>query len=346
MLIIASRRSSLKALSTLSAMLFSAGVLAMPLGLGAGFAQAQQVNMKVGHDSPTDFPYQAGAKYFKKEVEEKTQGRVKVDIFPNAQLGDEGTMVAGLKIGSVDAVYTSTAPVSEFVQAIDIFNLPFLFKDLDHSLRVANGPVGDALKAKIDPLIGGVVAGWGSIGERDMWNSKHPIKSLADLKGLKMRTQQSAIQKDTYAALGAQPTPMAFSELFTALQTGVVDGADNGPIDILSEKFYEVTKYLTLTNHFIVIVPMLVSDKVLAKLTPEDKAVVLAAAKELTRVMSEEAKKQNLGAIDKLKGLGIEVFTLSDADRQAFVDGVKNVYTANAEKLGGADLIKQAVETP
>ena len=283
-------------------------------------AHAQQVTLKVGHDSPTDFPYQAGAEYFKKEVEEKTQGRVKVEIFPNAQLGDEGTMVAGLKIGSVDAVYTSTAPVSEFVQEIDIFNLPFLFKDLDHSLRVANGPVGDALKAKIDPLIGGVVAGWGSIGERDMWNSKHPIKSIADLKGLKMRTQQSAIQKDTYAALGAQPTPMPFSELFTALQTGVVDGADNGPIDILSEKFYEVTKYLTLTNHFIVIVPMLVSDKALAKLTPEDKTVVLAAAKKSTQVMSEEAKKKNQGAIEKLKGRGLEVFTLGDAERKAFVE--------------------------
>jgi TRAP-type transport system periplasmic protein len=342
-----SRRATLRVVSSIGATVLCAGIAFVSSDLlGVRLAQAQQVTMKVGHDSGTDFPYQAGAEYFKKEVEDKTQGRVKVEIFPNAQLGDEGTMVAGLKIGSVDAVYTSTAPVSEFVQEIDIFNLPFLFKDFDHSLRVANGPVGDALKAKIDPLIGGVVAGWGSIGERDMWNSKHPIKSLADLKGLKMRTQQSAIQKDTYAALGAQPTPMPFSELFTALQTGVVDGADNGPIDILSEKFYEVTKYLTLTNHFIVIVPMLVSDKALAKLTPEDKAVVLAAAKESTRVMSEEAKKQNQGAIDKLKGLGLQVFTLGDADRKAFVDSIQNVYTSNADKLGGEALIKQAVETP
>jgi tripartite ATP-independent transporter DctP family solute receptor len=328
-------------------MLLCAGASGISIiALGGPEARAEQVNLKVGHDSGIDFPYQAGAEFFKKEVEEKTQGRVKVDIFPNAQLGDEGTMVAGLKIGSVDAVFTSTAPVSEFVQEIDILNLPFLFKDIDHSLRVANGPVGDALKAKIDPLVSGVVAGWGSIGERDMWNSKHPIKTLADLKGLKMRTQQSAIQKDTYAALGAQPTPMPFSELFTALQTGVVDGADNGPIDILSEKFYEVTKYLTLTQHFIVLVPMLVSDKALAKLTPEDKAVVLAAAKESTRVMSDEAKKQNEGAIDKLKGQGLEVFTLSDADRKAFVDAVQDVYKANGERLGAADLIKQAAETP
>jgi tripartite ATP-independent transporter DctP family solute receptor len=310
-------------------------------------ASAQStITLKLGHDSPVDFPYQTAAEYFKQQVEAKTAGRVQVQIFPNAQLGDEGTMVTGLKIGSVDAMYTSIAPISESVKEIDLFNLPFLFKDVDHALRVANGPVGDALRQKIEPAIGAVVAGWGSVGERDMWNSKHPIKTVADLKGLKMRTQQSAIQEDTYAALGAQPTPMPFSELFTALQTGVVDGADNGPLDVEGSKFYQVTKYLSLTRHFIVVRPMLISSKTLAKLSPEDRTIVLQAAKDSAKVMAEKTKAQNDAALDTLKEHGLQIFTISDSNREAFVAAVKDVYVKNADRVGGVDLLKQAMDTP
>lgn len=318
-----------------------AGILA----LGAGAARAEPMVMKLGHDSPTDFPYQVAAEWFKKEVEAKTSGRVQVQIFPNAQLGDEGAMIDGLRIGSVHGCYVSIPPISESVPEVDLFSLPFIFPDISHALKVARGPIGQKIQAKIEAAVGGVVAGWGSIGDRDMWNSKRPIKAVADLGGLKMRTQQSAMQLDTYSALGAQPTPMPFSELYTALQTKVVDGADNGPADVLSSKFYQVTKYLTLTRHFIVMNPMLISSSFLAQLTPEDKATVLAAGAKSMDVLTEEGDRQNAAALEELKKRGIEVYELSPKDRAAFVAAVQKVYDKNADRVGGKDVIRQALET-
>jgi tripartite ATP-independent transporter DctP family solute receptor len=293
--------------------------------LTSGPATAQTV-LKVGHDSPLDFPYQPAAEWFKQQVEEKTQGRVTVQIFPNAQLGDEDTMINGLKIGSVDVVYLSTAPLSASVPEIDLFSLPFLFKDVDQALRVANSTLVDPLEEKIGAAVGARVAGWASVGDRDMWNSVRPIKTVEDVKGLKMRTQQSALQQDTYAALGAQPTPMSFSELFTALQTGVVDGADNGPLDIESSKFYQVTKYLSLTRHFILLNPILVSDSFLAKLSPEDQTVVMDAAHASADIVTSKAKEQNEAALTSLKDKGLEIFDIDDAERAEFVAQVQSVY--------------------
>jgi TRAP-type C4-dicarboxylate transport system substrate-binding protein len=176
-----------------------------------------------------------------------------------------------------------------------------------------------------------------------MWNSVRPIKTLADVKGLKMRTQQSPLQQDTYAALGAQPTPMSFGELFTALQTGVVDGADNGPLDVESSKFYQVTKYLSLTRHFILLNPILVSDGFLAKLSAEDQAVVMEAARASADIVTDKAKEQNEAALVSLKDKGLEIFEIDDAERAKFVAQVQSVYEKNAGKVGGMDLIKQVL---
>jgi tripartite ATP-independent transporter DctP family solute receptor len=317
----------------------AAGLAALPVRADS------PILLKLAHDSPLDFPYQPAAEWFKEQVESKTGGRISVQIFPNAQLGDEATMINGLSIGSVDAMYLSTAPLSEAVSDVDLFSLPFIFKDVDHALRVANGPLTKDISAKIKAAVGATVAGWGSVGERDMWNSKRPIHTVADVKGLKMRVQQSPIQQATYSALGALPTPMAFSELYTALQTGVVDGADNGPLDVETGKYYQVTKYLTETKHFILLTPMIISDSFLAKVTPEDQQVLLDVGRASCDIITSKAKEQNTSALAQLKDQGIQIFQLTDADRQEFVDRVQQVYTDNAEKIGGMDLIKRVLAT-
>jgi tripartite ATP-independent transporter DctP family solute receptor len=305
-----------------------------------------QVVMKLGHDSPLDSAYNLAAESFKKEVESKSQGRITVQIFPNAQLGDEWTMANGLKIGSVDGLYLSANPIAQAVKEVDLFSLPFLFKDVDQALRVANGPVGATLKAKIEAALAAQVVAWGSEGERDMWNGKRPIKTVADLSGLKMRVQQSAVQKDTYEALGAEPVPMAFGEVYTSLQTGVIDGADPGPADVEIEKFYQVTKYMTLTRHFILLNPMLISDKFLSKLNPDDQKMVLDAAVRSVKVVTDISKKQNADALEKLKAQGMQIFELSNAERKPFVDAVQSVYSKNADRVGGQALLQQALNTP
>ncbi|RWI88928.1 TRAP transporter substrate-binding protein [Mesorhizobium sp.] len=319
----------------------AAAMLAMTASIGTadlGFAQ-EKVILKVGHDSSIDSPYQTAAVYFKKKVEQATEGRVSVQVFPNAQLGDESTLVDGLKVGAVDVAYTSIAPISESVPEVDIFNLPFLFRNIDDAIAVANGPVGENLKAKIEPAIGGKVVGWGSLGERDMWNSKRPIRDVADLKGLKMRIQQSATQQNTYSALGALPTPIPYTELYTSLQTGVVDGADNGPLDLLEDKFYQVTKYVTMTSHFIVITPALISDKALVKLSDADKTIVLTALQESATELTKDTEAKAQSAMAELKSKGLEITELSSKARQDFIDAVATVYRDNAGRVGGQAVI-------
>lgn len=322
------------------------GLIGFACGGGSSPGTTTSVTMKLGHDSPLDFPYQAAAVWFKSQVESKTSGRIKVQIYPNAQLGDEETMTNGLKVGSVDGIYLSIAPLTASTPEVDLFNLPFLFKDVDHAIRISNGPVGDQIKTKVQGAIGAQLVAWGSVGERDMWNSKRPIKTIADLKGLKMRTQKSQIQVDTYTALGAQATPMSFSELFTSLQTSVVDGADNGPIDIESSKFYQVTKYVSFTRHFILLAPMVISDKFLAKLSAQDRQTVLDLGKQSVAIVTDEAKKQNAAAVTQLKSQGLQFFEISASDHQAFVSAVQSVYTKNASRVGGMPLIQQALATP
>lgn len=315
-----------------------AGAVVLVAGLLMSGSAHAQVLLKFGHDSPTDIPYHAAAEYFKERVERETGGRVNVQIFPNAQLGDEATLVSGLSLGSVDIAVTSIAPISELVAEVELYNLPFLFRDIDHAIKVAHGDVGAALREKIEPAIDGRVVAWGSLGERDMWNSQRPIHAVADLRGLKMRIQQSATQQQTYEALGALPTPIPFTELFTALQTGVVDGADNGPLDVLSG-FHEVTKYLTLTNHFIVLNPIMISNKALDRLEDADREIVLAALVDSAEVLTNDTKSKTADALEQLAELGLQIIELTPEARQGFVDAVAGVFDANADRVGGRAVI-------
>lgn len=318
--------------------------LVASLLLASTAAQAQTL-LKFGHDSPTDIPYHTAAEYFKERVERETEGRVNVQIFPNAQLGDEATLVSGLSLGSVDVTITSIAPISELVPEVELYNLPFLFRDVDHAVSVANGEVGAMLKEKIEPAIMGQVVAWGSLGERDMWNSQRPIANVADLKGLKMRIQQSATQQNTYEALGALPTPVPFTELYTALQTGVVDGADNGPLDVVTG-FYQVTKYLTLTRHFIVLNPVMISDKALARLEERDREIVLAALVDSAQVLTDDTKAKTDAAVEQLKEYGLEISELTPESRQAFIEAVSGVLDSNADRVGGRAIIDSVLAAP
>ena len=316
------------------------------LGAGSGAAGAQIV-MKLAHgDQGGPTALGEASDWFKQQLEAKSEGRIKVQIYPANQLGDEMVMMNGLKVGAVDATYIVFAPITSAVPEVDIFSLPFLFKGVDQALHAANGPIGDYLKPKIEAAIGAKVACWGSMGERDMWDSKRPIHTLADLKGLKMRVMQSPVQVDSYVALGAAPTPMPFGEVFTALQTKVIDGGDAGPADVEIEKFYQVTKYLTLTRHNFLVNPMLISDGFLAKLSPQDQQLVLDLGAQSCDIVTNVSKKLNAEYLEKLKTQGIEVFDFPDADRKAFIDAMQTVYDKNAARVGGMNLIKQAMDTP
>ncbi len=305
-------------------------------------AAGASVTMKLGSDSPAGHPFNIGFEAMKKEIETRTQGRVTATIYPDGQLGGEEAMTAGLKIGSVDAVFASTGVLTNAVPELGLFDLFFLFRDVDHVLRAANGPIGAKLKTKIEAAVGGEVPGWGTTGSRNMWNSKRPIKSVQDVKGLKMRVQSSKIQQDSYTAFGALPTPIAFVEVYSALQTGVVDGADIGVADMLALKFYQVTKYMTLTRNFFINNPLLLSKRFLEQLSPADQDIVREAGKKGVAAEVQANNEQEVSGIQEMKTKGLQVFDLDSSARQEFVKLVEPVYAKHAAALGGMALIQQA----
>jgi TRAP-type transport system periplasmic protein len=318
------------------------------LALGAGLAvtgfnirraSAAPIMLRFGSDSPINAPHTVSAVTLKKIIEDHTSGRVQITIFPDGQLGSNEAMSNAIKAGTLDGVVTDCAVLSTAVPEADVMNLPFLFRDTQHALQAANGSIGAKLKPKFEQAFGCEVLGYTTDGARNMWNSRRPIQTPDDVRGLKMRIQPSQIQQDTYTAFGAQPTPIAFSEVYTALQTGVVDGADHAPVDMVDLKMYQVTKYLTLTRHFSIIGVMVMAQKALSKLTPADQDVVRAAAKTASEAHVKAVLDSELAAIETLKTKGIKIFSMKDP--KAFVAKVQPVYQTNAARIG-TDLIDEA----
>lgn len=304
-------------------------------------AAQQAVQMKLGSDSPGDHPYNIGLRAMKDEIERNSQGRVKVVIFPDGQIGGEEQMINGLKIGSVDGFFAAHQSFAPAVPTITVLDLPFLFRDPDQAMRVLNSPVAADLASKMQTAYECAFLGWGYLGSRNLCNKKRPIRAPEDVKGLKFRAG-SKLHQEALAAMGALPTPMAFLEIFNALQTGVLDGVDTPPVDVLESKFYQGLKYATPTRHILVTAPLVVSNKFLAKLSPGDREVVRAAGKTSVAAFTQASKEQEVSALSELKKKGIQ-FEDSFA-RESFVNAVEPVYSKNADAVGGWTLIKRLKE--
>jgi tripartite ATP-independent transporter DctP family solute receptor len=321
------------------------GGLALGAGLTAGTfgiigkASAAPVTLRFGSDSPIGAAHTKSALVLKELVEKGTAGRVEVTIFPDGQLGSNGAMTNSVKAGTLDAVVTDVTYISTAVPEADIFNLPFLYTDTEQVLRFAGGPVGERLKPKISEAFGCEVLGFATDGSRNLWNSKHPIRTPADIEGLKIGVQPSKIQRDTILAFGGIPTVVAFNALYTALQTGLVDGSDKAFADMIEMKFYQVTKYLTLTSHFSIVNVLAVSKKFMDKLTPPDQEVVRAAGKPAVDAQVDEILKGEKAALAFLQDKGIQVFAMENS--KAFSAKMESVYKEAADRIG-ADMIEQA----
>jgi TRAP-type transport system periplasmic protein len=317
--------------------------LALGTGLTAfgiiGRAAAVPVTMRFGSDSPIGAPHTKSALVLKELVESRTSGRVQVTIFPDGQLGSNGPMTNSVKAGTLDAVVTSIANISVAVPEADVFNLPFLYKDTEQVLRFANGPVGARLKPKIDSAFACEVLGFATDGSRNLWNGKRPIRTPADVAGLKMGLGSSKIQRDTILAFGGIPTVVEVNALYTALQTGLVDGSDRTTSDMIALKLYQVTKYLAVTNHFSIVSVLIVSKKFMDKLSPEDKVTVRAAGQPAVDAQLDDVLTSEKTALAFLQEKGIQVFLVEN--RKAFADKMEAVYKEAADRIG-VDLVEQA----
>ncbi|RUX91996.1 TRAP transporter substrate-binding protein [Mesorhizobium sp. M7D.F.Ca.US.004.01.2.1] len=278
---------------------------------------------------------------FGNELTKRSDGRIQVTFFPDAQLGGNEIMINSVKVGALDGVMSNLGVLSAAVPQIEVLELPFLFDDTPHAVRALNGALGDSLKPDIEKGFNCRVVGWGTDGTRLMWNKVRPIRKPEDLAGLKMRVQASRTHQDTYAALGALPTVVPFSELYAALQTGVVDGADVGVVDLLSLKFYQVTKYVSFTKHVSILDAMLISNSFLEKLSPDDLKIVIESGQAASKIQVEHTLEVQAGAVEPLKKHGLEFFDVDDLT--AFKSKMAPVYDAMKERVpGGAELIALA----
>jgi len=309
------------------------GVMAFMLLLSPGI-NAKTI-LKCGTSTQPDHIYNKAVEKFADIVKEKTKGEIEVQLFPAAQLGSERDMVEGLQLGSLEMTLTSTGPLGNFVPQVKLFNLPFLFKDRKSCYNVLDGDIGTQIADRF-PKVGLRSLGWFENGFRNITNSKVAIQKPEDVKGLKIRVMEDDVFILTMKALGASPLPMAFGELYTALEQKTVDAQENPLAVIHSSRFFEVQKYLAMTGHFYSPAMLLISEMTWQKLGKENQAIITAAAtvaKEYERKLSMEAD-QNLEAALKKEGM-----TITHPDKTPFARAVQGVYDNPKviKAIGGGD---------
>jgi tripartite ATP-independent transporter DctP family solute receptor len=295
---------------------------------------AAQQTLRLGHNISTSSPYHLAAEHFARLVQERTQGRVRVQVFPAGALGNERDMIEGAQIGTIDMVVTSSAAAGPFVPALRILDVPFLFRDPAHARSVLDGPIGAELLAAM-PARNLVGLAWGDIGFRHI-SANRPIRTLEDLRGLKLRSQNNPIHLAAYRALGTQPTVIGFNELYAALQTGVVD-ANEQPVSIhVASRFFEVQRHLTLTGHLVASALFVASPSTFNRLPPATQDILRAAARESIPVMRNAADEQDRAGLGTLRERGMTI--QESFDREAFLRALQPAFAEFGRELGEANL--------
>ncbi|WP_102347436.1 TRAP transporter substrate-binding protein [Bacillus sp. Marseille-P3661] len=279
---------------------------------------------------------------FKEIVEEQTNGSIKVETYHSGQLGDDRTMTEALQLGTQEVTIPSTAPIANFLPAFSVFDFPFLFPNEQVADAVLDGPVGQKFLDMLPEqnLVG--LAYWEN-GFRDLTNSVRPVATAADMKGLKIRTMENDLHLEAFRALGANPTPMAFTELFTALQQGTVDGQENPYATIYLQKFNEVQKYISDTHHIYSPFVFLMSKSFYDGLTPEQQEIVKNAAVEAGKYNREINREANDKYLADLQEAGMTYTAITPEARQEMVDLVQPTIDKYAEQIG-ADLVKEVYD--
>ncbi|MDQ0039655.1 TRAP transporter substrate-binding protein [Variovorax boronicumulans] len=312
----------------------------LSLALGTSALAQQPTVLKIGYATSKESHYGVGSTVFCDEVEKGTQGRFKCQHFANSALGGEREQIEAIQLGTQDLVNTSTGPVGNFVPEVKIVDIPFLFRDYDHARKVMDGPIGQDILTKF-PSKGIIALAWTENGFRHMTNSKRDIVKPSDAAGLKMRTMENKVHMDGYRTFGILPTPMAFPELFGALQQGTVDGQENPIPVILASKFSQVQKHLSLTGHVYSPALLLLSPKVWNKLSDADKKVFVDAAKKASVAQRKKVNDDENNGIAQLEKDGMKVTKVVDG--AAFREALKPAYAGYAKEFG-ADNIKKITD--
>ena len=310
-------------------------ILGMTLGLGLMAAASAQTTMRISISVAQNSHQGIAIDTFAKEVERRTAGRYKIQPFYSGALGGERESVEAVQLGTQELTFTSTGPIPNFVSEARILDVPFLFRDKPHARAVLDGPIGQDLLTKFDSK-GFKALAWGENGVRHMTNSKRDVKAPEDLKGLKMRTMENPVHIAAYKGLGIVTTPMAFPEVFTALQQGTVDGQENPLSVIMAAKFDQVQKHLSLTGHVYSPAIFVMNKASFDKLTAADKQAFIDAAKEGVKLNRARVDADDANGVTELRAKGMTV--IDNVDKSKFVNMLAPVNAEFEKQFGKANL--------
>ena len=316
---------------------------AMPGFVPFAAAQSKMI-FKASDVHPAGYPTVVAVEDIGKKLQAATGGRLSVQMFPSMQLGGEKEAIEQAQIGALQFARVSVGTLGPVIDDLNVFNLPFLFRNTAHMQKVIDGAIGQELLARVtnNPKAGLVGICWMDAGARSLYDTRRPIHEIGDLKGMKVRVMGNPMFVDMMNALGGNGVAMGYDQVFSALQTGVVDGAENNPPSFVFDNHYQVAKYYTLTEHLIVPEMLVFSRKTWDGLSKDDQALLMklgAEAQQEERVLWTKYEQE---ALDKAKAAGIQIIQVTD--KKPFQDAVKPVWDKYGPKF--ADLVKriQAVQ--
>ncbi|MES2976153.1 MAG: TRAP transporter substrate-binding protein [Pseudomonadota bacterium] len=316
-------------------MKFAKMALAASIVLGFAGTAAAQTTMRISISVAQNSHQGVGIDTFAREVEKRTAGRYKVQTFYSGALGGERESIEAVQLGTQELTFTSTGPIPNFVPESKILDVPFLFRDKPHARAVLDGKIGQDMLVKFEAK-GFKALAWGENGIRHMTNSKRDVKTPDDLKGLKMRTMENPVHIAAYKGLGIVPTPMAFPEVFTALQQGTVDGQENPLSVIMAAKFDQVQKHLSLTGHVYSPAIFLMNKAAFDKLSAADKQAFLDAAKEAAKANRARVDEDDAKGVAELRAKGMTV--TENVDKARFVATLAPVNAVFEKDFGKANI--------
>ena len=308
--------------------------LALAFGLASATASAQ-TSMKINVSAAQNGHQGVGIDTFAREVDKRTQGRYQIQAFYNGALGGERESIEAVQLGTQELTFATSGAIPNFVPDTKIIDVPFLFRDSAHARAVFDGAFGQELARKFEPK-GFKVLAWGDNGFRHMTNNKRPIRTPEDLKGLKLRTMENPVHIAAYKSLGVMTTPMAWPEVFPALQQGTVDGQENPLPVILSQKLDQVQKYLSLTGHVYSPMAFLMNKAQFDKLSPTDQQAFIEAAREGAKANRARVDADDAKGVAELRAKGMQVE--DHVDKARFVNALAPANAQFEKDFGKANL--------
>lgn len=298
------------------------------LGFGAPALGQDKMVLKATDVHPLGYPTVEAVVRMGKKLEAATNGRLSIQMYPSMQLGGEKEMIEQAQVGALQIARISVGPMGSIVDDLNVFNMPFVFRDVPHMQKVIDGPIGDEMLGKLTAAPTSKLVGlcWMDAGARSFYNSKKPIRTIDDLKGLKIRMMGNPIFVDTANAVGANGIAMGFDQLISALQTGVVDGAENNPPSYESGKHYQFAKYYSLSEHLIIPEILVFSRVSFDKMSKADQDLIKKVGKEAQLEERKLWQEREKASMAELKKQGIEVITFSPAEKAKFQAAVKPVW--------------------